>query len=486
MKAIRLKPHALKVIGFTAEQSKRELTMEFRPGHSLRSNTFVNRQSSTRNQAYRASNQDASLLKANNNIPLSNLFSLSPSQSPLQMGNGANLNASNTNILLMMLMNILQLLAANSVQGNQRWSLGNQPQSQLPIRDAEDAPIQNEAEQVSQNNSTAIAKEVQTASDSNIGTSKAKDAQVTGTNYYVDSVNGSDANDGLSADKPLKSLNKVNQLDLKPGDGVNFAKGSTFNGELEVRNSGTQDKPIVYRSYGTGEMPVFKNSGDGWKIAVNVTGSHNVLDGLKLEDATIGVQFADGADGNTLQNSEATNVGRGVDVEGDGNDIRSNYFHDLKMVIDTAGGNDDNGANGVVIHSSNTTIENNRFERNIASSHDYGKDGGAVEIYAFKNKEINNTVIRGNTVSDSDGFIEVGADGRTAVNNTLIENNVSKNNGLFSVIHNAAMSKASDEDNAVIKNYVVQNNTITEQTTNPDDLFIDGGTIKDNQYRKLD
>jgi hypothetical protein len=467
--------------------------MDFISGYSLPTNIY--RQPLNQNYAYSNSNTNSSSYGVNNSLSsLYNLPLFDNTQSSFQLGNGSgglsNFPNSNTSPLLIMLLGMIQLLTAGTAQANQTqsspWNLDNQQPSQQQSQTCQKAQHQTTHSSHSSNKKAdSTTKTTQAASSSGTGTSKAKDVKVTGTNYYVDSVHGSDSNDGLSPDKPLKSLKKVNQLDLKPGDGVNFAKGSTFNGELDVKHSGTKDKPIVYRSYGTGNAPVFKNSGDGWKVAVNVTGSHNVLDGLKLQDATIGVQFADGADNNTLQNSEATNVGRGVDVEGDGNNINSNYFHDLKMVINTVGGNDDNGANGVVIHSSNTTIENNRFERNIASSHDYGQDGGAVEIYAFKNKAINNTVIRGNTVSDSDGFIEVGADGRTAVNNTLIENNVSKNNGLFSVIHNAAMSKASDEDNAVISNYVVQNNTITEKNMDPNSLFVDGGTIKNNKYQKL-
>jgi hypothetical protein len=321
---------------------------------------------------------------------------------------------------------------------------------------------------------------------SQTGTTPAKEVKVTGTNYYVDSVKGSDSNDGLSEDKPLKSLDKVNQLDLKPGDGVSFAKGSTFKGELDVKNNGTEDKPIVYRAYGSGDMPVFKNPGGDWNIAINVTGSNNVLDGLKLEDATIGVQFADGADNNTLQNSEAAKVGRGVDVEGDGNNILSNYFHDLKMVVNTPGGDDDNGANAVVIHSSNTTFANNRCDRNVAPSYDYKQDGGAVEIYAFKGKPIKNTRILDNTSSDSDGFIEVGAEDGASVIDTLVKGNTSKNNnGVFSVLHNAGTSGSSDGALAEVKNFVIEGNTIIEKTTDPNDLFIDGGTVKDNNYQKL-
>ena len=43
------------------------------------------------------------------------------------------------------------------------------------------------------------------------------DAQVT---YYVSSSSGNDANSGTSENQSLKTLSKVNSLNLKPGDKV--------------------------------------------------------------------------------------------------------------------------------------------------------------------------------------------------------------------------------------------------------------------------
>ena len=50
----------------------------------------------------------------------------------------------------------------------------------------------------------------------------------TGTTYYVDSKSGSDSNDGTSESKAFKTLDKVNDLDLEPGDTVLLKKGSVF------------------------------------------------------------------------------------------------------------------------------------------------------------------------------------------------------------------------------------------------------------------
>ena len=43
--------------------------------------------------------------------------------------------------------------------------------------------------------------------------------------YYVDAVNGSDENEGTSPKAAWKSLDKVNQTELQPGDKVLFCRG---------------------------------------------------------------------------------------------------------------------------------------------------------------------------------------------------------------------------------------------------------------------
>ncbi|RZO13633.1 MAG: hypothetical protein EVB09_10205, partial [Verrucomicrobiaceae bacterium] len=49
-----------------------------------------------------------------------------------------------------------------------------------------------------------------------------------GVDYYIDSVNGSDNNDGLSMRKPWKSHMKAETASLAAGDVVHFKKGSAF------------------------------------------------------------------------------------------------------------------------------------------------------------------------------------------------------------------------------------------------------------------
>ncbi len=73
--------------------------------------------------------------------------------------------------------------------------------------------------------------------------------------YYV-SNDGDDNALGSSPEMSIQTLQKVNELNLKPGDRVLLKSGDIFTGTLHVKKSGKQGKPIVYGSYGTGEKPV--------------------------------------------------------------------------------------------------------------------------------------------------------------------------------------------------------------------------------------
>ena len=65
-----------------------------------------------------------------------------------------------------------------------------------------------------------------------------------GADYYIDSVDGLDTNDGLSIRHPWKSHKKAESTSLAPGDVVHFKKGSAFSGSIRISESGTVAKPI--------------------------------------------------------------------------------------------------------------------------------------------------------------------------------------------------------------------------------------------------
>ena len=94
----------------------------------------------------------------------------------------------------------------------------------------------------------------------------------TGTVYYV-SAEGNDENDGKSAENPIKTLEKVTSLELKPGDTVLFKRGETFRGKMCAQEG------VTYSAYGEGDKPVISGSPENmaypeaWKL---LDGTENI------------------------------------------------------------------------------------------------------------------------------------------------------------------------------------------------------------------
>ena len=98
----------------------------------------------------------------------------------------------------------------------------------------------------------------------------AKESAATGTTYYVDSKGGNDSNDGTSESKAFKTLEKVNGLNLEPGDTVLLKKGSVFKDQalkFTKEDSGTAEAPVKISTYGEGEKPKINTNGHGqWEL----------------------------------------------------------------------------------------------------------------------------------------------------------------------------------------------------------------------------
>ena len=107
--------------------------------------------------------------------------------------------------------------------------------------------------------------------------------------YYLSSSTGNDNNDG-SQTQPWKTLSKISNTTLGLGDTVYFKKGDTFRGHFVVDGSGTEQNPITFTSYGTGNQPIISGSdhddgGGDYREAILVTNHDNmVFDGLEIQN----------------------------------------------------------------------------------------------------------------------------------------------------------------------------------------------------------
>lgn len=87
--------------------------------------------------------------------------------------------------------------------------------------------------------------------------------KVSGTKYYVSSVNGNDENDGLSPKTALKSLNGASKLSLKSGDALLLERGSVF----RLTSTFNLKSGITYAAYGTGDKPAVYGSAMNYAVS---------------------------------------------------------------------------------------------------------------------------------------------------------------------------------------------------------------------------
>ena len=99
--------------------------------------------------------------------------------------------------------------------------------------------------------------------------------------YYLSSSTGNDNNNG-SQTQPWKTLSKISNTTLGPGDTVYFKKGDTFRGHYVVNGSGTEGNPITFKSYESGNQPVISGSdhddgGGDYREAILVENEDNMI-----------------------------------------------------------------------------------------------------------------------------------------------------------------------------------------------------------------
>ena len=174
--------------------------------------------------------------------------------------------------------------------------------------------------------------------------------------YYVDAVNGDDANDGTTPETAWKTLTKASSIrQLKAGGSILLKAGCVWNGEqLFIDNAiGSADAPIVIGSYGEGAKPVINGNGANWSAstkedlaAVHIRNSQNiVIENLEITNWDLSA----GEIGSYKQSSKLLS---GLVVENrDGGEltnvtIRNNKIHDVNGKM--AGGVD-KGAGGLIV-----------------------------------------------------------------------------------------------------------------------------------------
>ena len=243
---------------------------------------------------------------------------------------------------------------------------------------------------------------------------------VSGKGYFVNSISGNDANSGISANAPWKTLDKAKSATLQAGDTLFFARRSSFRGGLEITASGTVEQPIVLTAYGSGDAPKFSNpdrsvlNGN----AIRLTGNYLVVDGLYFFDCAAAagndstytaiwdvgaVRIVLGANHCTVKNCEFSNCPKGIQSTGEYALITQNYLHSANTRPLSAP-----GWGPIAIHMGNSHQE---ISYNIIKDYyfvggEFGADGGAMELDDGRNPKTD-IYIHHNYTSSNMGFLEV-------------------------------------------------------------------------------
>jgi hypothetical protein len=246
---------------------------------------------------------------------------------------------------------------------------------------------------------------------------------------------------------PWRTLQKA--ASTVPAGATVYARSGTYVG-FSLNRSGLSSAWITFQSY-PGERATVAGDASHANV-INISGAHHVritqltvtgapnqwgagilvsngsysveaLDNLLHNNRSFGMKVSSST-GVLIKGNEIAKNETGVEVSYGGANvvIDDNDIHDNdRMVVNTVGGNDDRGANAIVLHRTNgpLMISGNRMWNNRATSYDYGYDGGAVEIYSASG-----ATISGNRMWNNENVIETGSDGTNGCNDNEFVRNV--------------------------------------------------------------
>jgi copper-binding protein NosD len=268
--------------------------------------------------------------------------------------------------------------------------------------------------------------------------------------YYVDPANGDDTRRGDSAANAWRTLARVNEFRLEPGDTVLFRRGSTWRGGLHLTEDGTAEQPVVVGSYGTGAAPVFTAA----ENCVTVDADHQIVEGIRATGCDwAGVELR--GSHNEVRDVQSDNNVAGVVIteESHHNTVRSSTLVDNnRMSVDDPGGDDDSGAFGVLLNGDDNVITGNTITGSFATSHDYGYDGAAVEVYNGDRNQVTYNVTANNETFTELGISQDGAS----------EDNVFAYNTVYSDLPRAAflVTRGAEDSVGPVTGTVAVNNSV--------------------------
>lgn len=259
------------------------------------------------------------------------------------------------------------------------------------------------------------------------------DPSISSFSYYIDSENGNDTYAGMSVDSAWKSLSKIEEIALLPGDTVKFKRGSSFQGTLYINDSGVDNNYIVLTSYGdtSDQAPSFTNTvfnpnSDQYGNCIRLTGDYIIVENLYFEHTVaelrgnlgfttmweLGAIYIDKTASHCIvRNNEIFDCGVGIKSYGPYALITQNYIHDCNRILKEwswgplaiwLGGDYQEVSYNTVINYSAVDSRINWGPNGYGN----GADGGVIEIDDGRVPK-SHIEIHHNYTRDNQGFIEV-------------------------------------------------------------------------------
>lgn len=322
------------------------------------------------------------------------------------------------------------------------------------------------------------------------------------TNYFVNSLIGSDANTGSSMEFPWKSLANLEKDIFKPGDSILFAKGTSYKGGFVFTCSGSENNPITFShystpldviiktprrelsplliKYGAGRSPAFSNP--DWDVLngniFRIEGNYIVIDGLYFHDNAnppgsnkknknvqkLGAIYLSlGTHHSIVKNCEFENTPVAIKIKGTNNLVTRNYFHDTYRPMAESW-----GPIAIMIVSPHNEISYNRIVNYGSYGGPYGSDGGVVELDGVDDDfNAHHIHIHHNTSVNNHGFLEIAA---RNVDNVTVAYNLSDDRNQF--IGGGSM-KVKVYNNTIIRTREPNVDRFVFWTFDPDGTFMD-------------
>lgn len=236
--------------------------------------------------------------------------------------------------------------------------------------------------------------------------------------FFVDCQGGDDAAAGTQA-APWRTPGSLARRTLPARAVVYLKRGCTWDGQVRIAGDG-----IALAPYGEGDPPtITAKDAPREEGAVVVDSPRGLVTGLRVRDtAGAGIWLA--AQGAAASDSLVENVAFGVKFTAPHTIADRVAARDLHLYTSTPKSekaDDDSGAVGFNVESTDVTVQNSSCVNCRAPSDDYGHDGGFIEIW----REGDRLRAFNNVGYNVDGFLEIGGmkGSGDAVQDVLLQGN---------------------------------------------------------------